>query len=62
MQALVLERPAEPLKFVERPDSDPSQGEVRVAFRLAVSCRRTFMWLTVNYRTRSRGRMIFSSV
>jgi hypothetical protein len=50
MQALVLERPAEPLKFVETPDSDPSQAV------------RTFMWLTVNYRTRSRGRMIFSSV
>ncbi len=39
MQAMVLERPLEPLKFVERPDPQPSQGQVRVRVLACGVCR-----------------------
>ena len=39
MQAMVLERPREPLKLVERPDPQPSQGEVRIRVSACGVCR-----------------------
>jgi len=39
MQAMVLERPSEPLKPVERRDPEPSQGEVRVRVSACGVCR-----------------------
>ncbi len=39
MQAMVLERPGEPLKLVERPDPEPSQGEVRLRVSACGVCR-----------------------
>ena len=39
MQAMVLERPGEPLKFVERPDPAPADGEVRVRVAACGVCR-----------------------
>jgi alcohol dehydrogenase, propanol-preferring len=39
MQAMVLERPGEPLKFVERPDPVPADGEVRVRVAACGVCR-----------------------
>jgi alcohol dehydrogenase, propanol-preferring len=39
MQAMVLERPGEPLKLVERPDPQPSNGEVRVRVAACGVCR-----------------------
>ena len=39
MQAMVLQRPLEPLIFIERPDPQPSQGEVRVRMSACGVCR-----------------------
>jgi alcohol dehydrogenase, propanol-preferring len=39
MHAMVLERPGEPLKFVERPDPVPADGEVRVRVAACGVCR-----------------------
>jgi propanol-preferring alcohol dehydrogenase len=39
MRAMVLERPGEPLKLVERPDPLPSEGEVRVRVTACGVCR-----------------------
>jgi propanol-preferring alcohol dehydrogenase len=39
MQAMVLERPREPLRLVERPDPEPSDGEVRIEVRACGVCR-----------------------
>jgi alcohol dehydrogenase, propanol-preferring len=39
MRAMVLERPGEPLKFVERPDPRPADGEVRVHVGACGVCR-----------------------
>jgi propanol-preferring alcohol dehydrogenase len=39
MQAMVLERLGEPLKFVERPDPRPADGEVRVRVAACGVCR-----------------------
>jgi propanol-preferring alcohol dehydrogenase len=39
MQAMVLQRPLEPLTFVERPDPQPSHGEVRVRVSACGVCR-----------------------
>ncbi len=39
MQAMVLERPGEPLKLVERPDPRPFDGEVRVRVAACGVCR-----------------------
>ncbi len=39
MQAMVLERPGEPLKLVERPDPLPGDGEVRVRVAACGVCR-----------------------
>jgi alcohol dehydrogenase, propanol-preferring len=39
MLAMVLERPGEPLKLVERPDPQPSDGEVRVRVTACGVCR-----------------------
>jgi threonine dehydrogenase-like Zn-dependent dehydrogenase len=39
MLAMVLERPGEPLKLVERPDPQPSDGEVRVQVAACGVCR-----------------------
>jgi alcohol dehydrogenase, propanol-preferring len=39
MQAMVLERVGEPLKFVERPDPQPGDGEVRVRVAACGVCR-----------------------
>jgi propanol-preferring alcohol dehydrogenase len=39
MHAMVLERPGEPLKFVERPDPVPGDGEVRVKVAACGVCR-----------------------
>jgi hypothetical protein len=53
MQAMVLERPRDPLKLVERPDPQPSHGEVRSVCRRAASAGQIFTWLMVNCRIRS---------
>lgn len=39
MQAMLLERPGDPLKLVERSDPEPSQGEVRVRVSACGVCR-----------------------
>jgi alcohol dehydrogenase, propanol-preferring len=39
MRAMVLERPGEPLKFVERPDPRPANGEVRIHVGACGVCR-----------------------
>ncbi len=39
MQAMVLERPGEPLRLVERPDPQPADGEVRVRVAACGVCR-----------------------
>ena len=39
MQAMVLERPGEPLRLLERPDPRPAQGEVRVRVAACGVCR-----------------------
>jgi alcohol dehydrogenase, propanol-preferring len=39
MQAMLLDRPGEPLKLVERPDPRPSDGEVRVRVAACGVCR-----------------------
>ncbi|HTE75158.1 MAG TPA: zinc-dependent alcohol dehydrogenase family protein [Xanthobacteraceae bacterium] len=39
MRAMVLERPGEPLAFVERPDPRPADGEVRVRVAACGVCR-----------------------
>ena len=39
MQAMVLQRPLELLIFIERPDPQPSQGEVRVRVSACGVCR-----------------------
>ncbi len=39
MQAMVLERLGEPLKFVERPDPQPADGEVRIRVAACGVCR-----------------------
>ena len=39
MQAMVLERPGQPLKLVERPDPTPAEGEVRVRIAACGVCR-----------------------
>jgi alcohol dehydrogenase, propanol-preferring len=39
MRAMVLERPGEPLAFVERPDPRPADGEVRVCVAACGVCR-----------------------
>ena len=39
MRAMVLERLREPLKLVERPDPQPSAGEVRVRVAACGVCR-----------------------
>jgi len=39
MRAMVLERPGEPLRLVERPDPEPSDGEVRIDVRACGVCR-----------------------
>jgi alcohol dehydrogenase, propanol-preferring len=39
LQAMVLERPRTPLKLVERPDPQPSDGEVRVRVSACGVCR-----------------------
>jgi alcohol dehydrogenase, propanol-preferring len=39
MRAMVLERPGEPLKFVERPDPRPADGEVRIHVGACGVCR-----------------------
>lgn len=39
MQAMVLDRPGEPLKPVERPDPQPADGEVRVRVAACGVCR-----------------------
>jgi propanol-preferring alcohol dehydrogenase len=36
---MVLERPREPLRLVERPDPEPSDGEVRIEIRACGVCR-----------------------
>jgi alcohol dehydrogenase, propanol-preferring len=36
---MVLERPGEPLRLVERPDPEPSDGEVRIGVRACGVCR-----------------------
>ena len=36
---MVLERPGEPLRLVERPDHEPSDGEVRIGVRACGVCR-----------------------
>jgi propanol-preferring alcohol dehydrogenase len=36
---MVLERPGEPLRLVERPDPEPSDGEVRIEVRACGVCR-----------------------
>src|SRR5580700_8202590 len=39
MRAMVLERLGEPLRLVERPDPEPSDGEVRIEVRACGVCR-----------------------
>ena len=39
MRAMVLERPREPLRLVERPDPEPAPGEVRLVVRACGVCR-----------------------
>ena len=39
MQAMVLQRPSAPLKLMERPDPEPSEGEVRVRISACGVCR-----------------------
>jgi propanol-preferring alcohol dehydrogenase len=39
MQAMVLEKPREPLAFVERPDPRPARGEVRIHVAACGVCR-----------------------
>ena len=39
MRAMVLERPGEPLKLVERPDPQPADGEVRIRVAACGVCR-----------------------
>jgi alcohol dehydrogenase, propanol-preferring len=39
MRAMVLERPGEPLRLVERPDPRPAEGEVRVRVAACGVCR-----------------------
>jgi hypothetical protein len=53
MQAMVLKRPRDALKLVERPDPQPSHGEVRSVCRRAASAGQIFTWLMVNCRIRS---------
>ncbi|MDX1540785.1 MAG: zinc-dependent alcohol dehydrogenase family protein, partial [Geminicoccaceae bacterium] len=39
MQAMILERPGQPLRMVERPDPQPGPGEVRVRVGACAVCR-----------------------
>jgi alcohol dehydrogenase, propanol-preferring len=39
MRAMVLERPGEPLRLIERPEPIPSDGEVRIAIHACGVCR-----------------------
>jgi propanol-preferring alcohol dehydrogenase len=39
MRAMVLERPGEPLRLIERPEPEPADGEVRIAVRACGVCR-----------------------